>query len=201
VRDEDHCLVKLVDGMAQEGKDGVCYVRVERCRRLVGEYDLGIGDESPSDRHALSLTAREGVGQSSQLVDDPDLGRYVAYMLALYVTTVEAKRQSDVLGDRKCGHEVERLEDESHTLTPKHRKFPAIEARDIDAAYADAADLGLVEPSRALEQRRLATSGQSHDSGESSVGKGRGDVSQGVNLVATTAVGLADRDDLDSVGS
>ena len=46
-----------VDDLAQEGEHVAPGARVERSRRLVGEHDLGAGDEGPGDRDPLLLAA------------------------------------------------------------------------------------------------------------------------------------------------
>ena len=59
VRDHHNGVSVVVDELAQEGKHAAARASVKRSGRLVGEHDLGPGDERSRDRDPLLLAARE----------------------------------------------------------------------------------------------------------------------------------------------
>jgi len=117
------------------------------------------------------------------------------------VSTIEAKGQRDVIGDRKGRNEVERLEDETDALPPQYRELPPTELGDVGLTDVSTARRWPVEAGRTLEEGRLPTPGQSHHGGESVMGEARGDVVQCLDPAAVSAIGLADGDDSDGLTS
>ncbi len=86
-----------VDDLAQEREHAAPGAGVQRSGRLVGEHDLGPGDERPGDRDALLLAAGELGGTVAQALVQPDPRRDLAHLRAPRAATVEAQRQADVL--------------------------------------------------------------------------------------------------------
>ena len=86
-----------VDDLAQEREHAAPGAGVERSGRLVGEHDLGPGDERPGDRDPLLLAAGELGRTVAQAVVEPDPRRDLAHLRAPHAATVEAQRQTDVL--------------------------------------------------------------------------------------------------------
>ena len=109
---------------------------VERSGGLVGEHDLGPGDERPGDRDALLLAAGELRGTVAQALVEPDPRGDLAHLRAPRAAAVEAQRQADVLGDRQRRHQVEGLEDEADALAPQDRQPPLAEPGEVDARRA-----------------------------------------------------------------
>ncbi len=112
----------LVDDLAQEREHLASGASVERSGRLIGEHDLGPGDERPRDRDPLLLTAGELRGAMAQALLKPDACRNVADRRARQPAAVKAQREGDVLGDRERGQQIERLEDEADPLAPQNRQ-------------------------------------------------------------------------------
>ena len=72
VGDHDDRLAEVVDDVAQQREDLAAGAGVERAGRLVGEHDLGPGDQRAGDGDALLLAAGELGGPVAQAVGEPD---------------------------------------------------------------------------------------------------------------------------------
>jgi hypothetical protein len=78
--------------LAEEGEDAAPGPAVERSGRLVGEYDLGPGDDRPRDRDPLLLPAGELGRPVAQTIVQPDPGSDLAHLREPRTTTVQAQR-------------------------------------------------------------------------------------------------------------
>ena len=119
VGDHHHRVPVLVDELAQQREHLASGVGVQRSGRLVGEHDLGPGDERPGDRDPLLLAAGQLRGAVAQALVQPDPGGDLTHRRAPRPTTVQAQRQGDVLRDGERWQQVEGLEDEADPLTPQ----------------------------------------------------------------------------------
>ena len=135
-----------VDDLAQEREHAAPGAGVQRSGRLVGEHDLGPGDERPGDRDPLLLAAGELGGTVAQALVEPDPRRDLAHLRAPGTAAVQAQRQADVLGDRERRHQVEGLEDEPDPLAPQDRQPPLAEPARSVSPSATVPEVGRSSP-------------------------------------------------------
>ena len=181
-----------VDDLAQEREHVAPGAPVERSGRLVGEHDLGPGDERAGDRDALLLAAGELRGTVAQAVLEPDPRRDLAHGRAPRAAAVQPQRQADVLRDRERGQQVEGLEHEPDPLAPQDRQPPLAEPRQVGVAERDGAGGGPVEPRRDVEERALAGARRAHDRGERPSRELDADAVEGDDGAVALAMDLAD---------
>ena len=155
-----------VHDLAQECEHAAPGLGVQRSGRLIGEHNLGAGDERAGDRDALLLAAGELRGTVAQAFLQADPRGDLAHLRAPWAPTVEAQRQGDVLGDRERRHQVEGLKDEPDPLASEDRQPPLAETREVGVPERDGARGRTVQPRRHVQERALARSRRPHDGGE-----------------------------------
>ena len=178
--------------LAQKGEHAAAGSSVKRPGRLVGEHDLGPGDERSRDRDPLLLAARELGGTVAQSLLQPNPSRDLAHRRSSRTVTVQAQRQADVLGDRERGQQVEGLEDEPDPLAPQDRQPPLAQPRELGVAERHGARGGPVQPRCHVQQRALARARRTHDRGERSGREPDADAIEGDDRAVAAAMDLAD---------
>ena len=147
VRDEQQAHAVLVDEIAQEFEDLGLQHDVERCRRLVGDEQLGFERTGDGDDDALPLAARQLVriaGEGKLFRRQPDPVEHLS-RLRLGVGTVRAGVPAYALGDLLADRlqRVERrhrlLEDHADVVATKRAHLVLGGGQYIDAVETDAA--------------------------------------------------------------
>jgi len=166
VGDHHHRAAVLVDDPAQKREHLTPGMPVKRSGRLVGEHDVGPGDERPGDRDALLLAARQLRGTVAQALLQPHARRGLAHRRAPRTVTIQPQRQPDVLSDRKRRQQVERLKHEADPLAPQDRQPPLAQPRQLGIAQSDGARGRPVQPGRHIQKRALARTRRAHQGSE-----------------------------------
>ena len=128
------CLPEVLHRPPHELENLVAGPAIEVSGRLVGEDDLGSGDECSGDSDALLLTARqfrwpvgEPVSQSDGLHDSIE-------PLLVRLAAGEEIGKGDVLQCREAGDEVVRLEDEADLVASELGELFVVEFGEVDVA-------------------------------------------------------------------
>ena len=115
VRHHDDRLAEVVLELAQQREDRLGVARVEIAGRLVGDDQIGIGDDGARDGDALLLAARERARVVVEpLVEADDAQRGLGALQALGLVEMrEQQRQRDVVARVEHRDQVEELEDQA----------------------------------------------------------------------------------------
>ena len=156
VGDHDDRLADFADRLAQERQHLGRGIRVKVACGLVGEDQVGSADERAGTGHALLLATGHLARSVRQTVADAQLADEVIEPLAIDFRPGEIGWEDDVLFGRECGHEIERLEDETDVIASQFGQ-----AGVVQSAYVLITDEGLprrrqVEPRHAVHESRLA---------------------------------------------
>ncbi|HEY6427852.1 MAG TPA: hypothetical protein VIX84_11500 [Acidimicrobiales bacterium] len=197
VCDDYHGASELLGRLAEQIDDDVRVVRVEGGRRLVGENDLRVRNEGTGDRDALLLASREPGGQTAQFPGDAHPIGKSSDSVSVDVLTVETQRERDVFRNGQSRHQVEALEDESHSPTPEYGEAAAAQASEVRPTQADRSRGRAVEAGGALEEGRLPRTRGSDNCRDGAGGERRGDIDERVIPVPSAAEVLAERSKLD----
>ena len=117
--DHDDRLAELAVEQAEQPQDLVGALAVEVAGRLVGDDQVGVGDDRPGDRDALLLTAGELAGVMVLPpfeAHDPEGGHRAAASDLFRERWVRSRRKLDVLERRHHGDQVVHLEDEADVM-------------------------------------------------------------------------------------
>src|SRR5438874_3412645 len=163
VRDHDDGPAELVNGPSHEFEQLRARPRVEVPRRLVGEDDLGPRRQGTRGRDALLLPARQLAGTVLQAVTESRRVQDLVDPLRVRLLPGDVEREGHVLGGGERRNQVERLEDEANLLAAQQRQLLLAERRQIDVADEHAPRREAAQPRHAVQQRRLAGAGRSHD--------------------------------------
>ena len=189
----DDGLPEVVDGLAQEREDVLAGPRVERPGRLVGEDDLGPGDERAGDRDALLLAAGELARRC--LIRSASPTRSVTSLSQASSAFCFASRSGRVMfwAAVRDGHEVEGLEDEADALAaqPAERVL-ARGRRARSRPRCTVPERGTVETRCAVEERALPGPGGPHHGGVRARSQRERELAQCRDEVIAAPVGLAD---------
>ena len=121
--------------------------RIEVSGRLVGQYELRVGDDGACDGYALLLTAGELLREVFGAVRDvhavQNFGHAASALRSLHAQIDE--RQLDILEDVKFVDEVERLEYEADIALAEQRAILFTESGDLLPEQGVAAGCGIVE--------------------------------------------------------
>ena len=192
--------LETVDCLSQEREDLLAGLGVERSCRLVGEDDLGPGDQGAGDRDALLLAAREfsrSVLDACRKADAP--GNLDQPVLGDRPFG-ESKRERDVLLDGQGRDEVERLENEADALAAQPAQRVFVEAREIHLGQMHVPDRGPVEAGGTVEEGALAGAGRPHHGRVRALCQSQRQFTQGGNGVVSTSVRLGDSRHANAVG-
>ncbi len=145
---------------------------VEVAGRLVGEDQLGLGDEGAGDRDALLLAARELAGAMARAMGDADLVHHlVDTALALGGGDVVVEQgQLDILAHRQLVDQVEALEDEADVGLAHVGELALREAGDLLSVEQVRTARRAVEHADHVEQGRFAAARRAHDRDELALG-------------------------------
>ena len=152
--------------MAQEGEHLRRGVGVQVAGRLVGEDELGPGDERAGAGDALLLAARQLGGAMVQAVGDAELSHQLREPRLVHRRARQVGRQGDVLRGGQRGDEIERLEHEPDPVAPQLRQLGVPERPDLLLADEGVPRGRRVQPRQAVHQRRLPRSRRPHHRGE-----------------------------------
>ena len=134
VGDHHDRLPEVLDRVAEQLEDLGARRRVEVAGRLVGEHDVGLGDERPRDRDALLLAAGELRPVGARAGRRARRSRRAPRTNAgVGLLARDREREPDVLLGVQHRQEVEELEDEADVLAPELRQVGVLERRDLRA--------------------------------------------------------------------
>ena len=172
VRDHHDRLPELLLQLAQQRRAIVLGVlRVEVAGGLVGDDELGVGDDRARDRDALLLAARELAREWSRAVREPDDAQRRRGALApLGLREVgEQQRQLDVLARGEHRDQVEELEDEAHVARAQGGELVLGEVVQALARPRPPRRRRPVEAREEVEERRLARARRAHQRDEAAL--------------------------------
>jgi hypothetical protein len=163
--DDDHRLALGAIQVAQEPEHLRARARVQVARRLVGQDELGIGEERPGDRDPLLLASRELRRQVIGAVRQPDPVQQGRCALARCVVRAagDERGKEHVLLSAQRGQQVEELKHEADAVTPKAGEPRVAEAVVALAGQDDLPRRGRFEGPEEVQHRRLARAGRPHD--------------------------------------
>ena len=110
--------------------------------------------------------------------------------LAIRLLARQRRRQRDVLERGERRDQVVRLEHEADSIPAQERQLLVRQRAERHVADEDLARREIVEPGRAVHERRLARAGRAHDRGKPSRRELDGDVVDGTNRGLARAVHL-----------
>ena len=140
-------------------------LRVEVTRRLVGEDELGVGDDGAGDGHPLLLAAAELLREVlGAVLDGHALHDFRDTLLALGGGDVHvAQRQLDVLIHVQLVDEVEALEHEADVALAELGAVLLLEVAHLLPQQLVAAFRGVVQEAEDVEQGGFAAARRPHD--------------------------------------
>jgi hypothetical protein len=140
----------------QQFDDALAGGRIQVAGGLVGEQHRGIGGEGPGDGHPLLLAAGQLVRVMALAGGEPHFGEDGSGAFPGVFGAVEFHRQHDVLDGRERGHQVERLEHETHPRGPHGGPAVLVQRREFPALEPHAAGTRRVQAGQQRQQRGLA---------------------------------------------
>ena len=194
MRDHHDRLLELAVELFQQVEDLAAGGAVEVAGRLVGDQEVGVGDDGPGDRHALLLAAGElarvmmlAAGQA----DDSQRRHDVLAPLAPRQVR-EQERQLDVLERRQDRDQVIGLEDEADVVGPPAGDLRLGEVAQVLAVHDHLAAGGPVEPGDQVQERGLARARGAHERQELPFADGKIEVDQNRNPELVASVFLVE---------
>ena len=166
VGDHDHRLVVVVDRAAEEAEHLGARGGVEVAGGLVGEHDVRLAHQRTGAGHPLLLAAGQLARPVPQPVPQLDGVDDLVEPVGVRAAPRDGQRERDVLLGREGRDEVEGLEDEADSVPSQLGQRSLLERREIDVPEQHPSRGHLVEPRRAVHERRLAGPGPAHDRGE-----------------------------------
>ena len=167
VRDHDDRAAELAHRAAQEAQHLGARARVEVAGGLVGEHDLGLGDQRAGDRDALLLAAGQLAGPVREPLTEPEGVDERVEPLA-----VHAPCPASSSGSRMFCSAVNigsRLKDWNTKPTrSRRRRVSASSSSAVISVSPRRAvpDVAWSRPGEHVHERRLARAGRAHDRGE-----------------------------------
>jgi hypothetical protein len=175
VRDHHHGLVILVNRPADLGEQLGRGPGVEVSGRLVGEDQVGPGDQRPSRGHPLLLAAGQLGRAVFQAVGDAQRAGEFIQPPPLGLLAAQGEREDHVLLRGQGRDKVEGLEDEPDAIAAEQGHRPVVKRAEVDLADQHASGGEPVQAGQAVQQGGLARAGRPHDRGELADGELRGD--------------------------
>ena len=155
-----------MDAACEELEQLVGGDRVEGAGGLVGEDDVGPGDECAGGGDALGLTAGQLAGAVAQAVGQSEHPHDHVEPVLVGLGASQLERQQDVLVGGHRRQKVERLEDEADAPSTQQGERLVVEGRGVHPADDHPALTRSVKTGGAVHECRLARAGRSHDRGE-----------------------------------
>src|SRR3954470_15266490 len=197
VGDHDDGLPGLPDAGAQQAQHLSAGRGVQVAGRLVGEDDVGAGEERPGDGDALLLPAGELVRAVPQPVAEAQPADDGVHPVPVGPLPGQLHRQQDVVLRVEHRQQVEGLEDEADPLAAQRGQLLVAQGGQLGVAQPDLPGAGGVQAGEAVHQRRLARARRAHDRGEPAAGEGDVDPGERVHRGLPAAVGLAQAEGAD----
>ncbi len=141
---------------------------IEITGRFVGEDELGIIYQGPSDGDALTLSAGElkGAVVHAFLQAHPEDGCFGALTAFFGGKARINHRELYVFENVEAGQKIEGLEDESDAFVAHFGEFIAAGFAQINAVNCDGAGAGCVQSTQQMHERGFAASAGSDDGGK-----------------------------------
>ena len=183
--------VRAVHGLeALEQKPRI--LGIKRTRGLVGHDDGRVGNQGARRGNTLLLATRKLIGVLVQRLTDAeapgDLGHASERLFGRHAA--DSERQGNVLSRGKRIEKIGILEDEPQLLAAELGELLALKPRDVFTVHDHAAARDLIDGRDAIEQRRLARAGCTHDAHEVALVDGKGDIAQRMRHVAAATIDL-----------
>lgn len=170
--------------VAEEFADAAGVGGVEVAGGLIGEDDVGVGDEGAGDGDALLLAAGEGIRAVAEAVGEFEVGHELAgfEVGGGAVAAVEHEGEEDVFFGGERGDEVEGLEDQADAAAAEEGEGFVGEGGEVGAGDEDVAGIGLGEAGHEVEEGAFARATGTHDGEEGSAADIEGDAGEGGDL-------------------
>jgi hypothetical protein len=151
--DHHNCLVKFLVEFLQKCQYLLGIVRIEIACGLIGQNDGWLIDQSPRDRHALLLAAREFRGFELELLFQAqhldDLARAVGAEVPVPVYFFS---QLNIRNSGESRKQIEPLEYVTYLPAPHGRTFPIGQLRNVNTLDYDTASGRLQQSSQEVKE-------------------------------------------------
>src|SRR6185312_1478854 len=154
----DEARATLAVELEHQGEHRLRIRAIQVPRGLIGQDDLGLGDERPRHRRALPFAARELMRPMIEALAEPDPPQELARRLARlrYRDPAYQERHGDVLEGRELRQQMMKLVDETERTVAQLTAILFREPVNVAPIDEDLAARGPVESAQDLQQRRLA---------------------------------------------